>query len=36
MFTGIITAVGQIAEVLEQGASSAHGKQLQRAPTSAR
>jgi len=29
MFTGIITAVGQIAEVLEQGASSAHGKQLQ-------
>ena len=28
MFTGIITAVGQIAEVREQGASSAHGKHL--------
>ncbi|MFT3776990.1 MAG: riboflavin synthase [Ottowia sp.] len=28
MFTGIITAVGRIAEVRELGASSAHGKQL--------
>ncbi|WOP14647.1 riboflavin synthase [Ottowia sp. SB7-C50] len=28
MFTGIITAVGRIAEVRDLGASSAHGKQL--------
>ena len=28
MFTGIITAVGQITEVRELGASSAHGRQL--------
>ncbi|WP_293221623.1 riboflavin synthase [Ottowia sp.] len=28
MFTGIITAVGRIAQVRELGASSAHGKQL--------
>ena len=28
MFTGIVTAVGRIAEVRDLGASSAHGKQL--------
>ena len=28
MFTGIITAVGRVAEVRDLGASSAHGKQL--------
>jgi riboflavin synthase len=28
MFTGIITAVGRIAQVRDLGASSAHGKQL--------